>query len=64
MKEVVMYQASDESLHKTKEQCESHELKCKMLERIHNELGRYSDSDDIYDWIIKNTLGFKEYKND
>lgn len=40
------------------EACEEYERRKAMINRIYEEL-RHADSEEIYEWILANTKGFK-----
>ena len=58
MKQVTKYEADDGSLFDSSEECEEHEERTAIIDRIYNEL-RNADYVEIYNWIIANTKGFK-----
>jgi hypothetical protein len=58
MEKLTVYKAEDGKIFKTESECHNYEIKKHMEQRIYNEL-RHADSEDIYQWIIDNTKGFK-----
>lgn len=58
MKQVTRYEADDGALFDSAEACQEYERRKAMINRIYDEL-RHADSEEIYDWILANTKGFK-----
>lgn len=58
MKQVTKYESEDGGLFDTAEACQAYERRKAMINRIYEEL-RHADSEEIYNWIIANTKGFK-----
>jgi ssDNA-specific exonuclease RecJ len=58
MEKIAVYRAEDGKIFNNEAECVEHELREKMKTRIDEEL-KYATSDEIYDWIVRNTKGFK-----
>ena len=63
MKQVTKYEATDGQLFNTPDECEVHESRLEIKERIDKEIcAGYRDGptpDEIFDWVVDNTKGFK-----
>lgn len=62
MKEInkTVFVANDGKEFDSKNECLAHELKVYWTDKIYNTL-RHADADEIYDWILQNTMGFKPF---
>lgn len=62
MKEInkTVFVANDGKEFDSKNECLAHELKVYWTDKIYNTL-RHADADEIYDWILQNTMGFKMF---
>ena len=59
MEQVIKFKAKDGLLFNTEQDCLDHEFFCKMVNKIYDEL-RNADSEEIFNWIMNNTNGFKK----
>lgn len=59
MKQVTRYEAEDGSIFDDPAACQEYEFRKRMENRIYEEL-RHADPEEIYNWIIHNTKGFKD----
>lgn len=59
MRIVQRFEANDGEIFDTEEECLKHEKKMYWRNKIYEAGLHRGDADDIYDWIVKYTKGFK-----